>query len=174
MEEADEGATPDLARIDDGDATEYAEQIRVGFEKKADHNKAEALLCFMAVIAATLVAPVFVMLGTGTVCGKVIPSILSLAAAGTTTWLQLRKPQQLWALYRTCQRRIEDEQTGFRYRLSAYSKNARPARLLAKRVADVAMFAHEQWIPLVPSPENLGALSERREQRATKDTDGTD
>src|SRR4051794_39905675 len=96
-------------------AAAFAESIRASFERKATHNKTEALLCFSTVIGCSLLAPMFVTLGEGLVWGKIIPSALSLLAAGMTTWLQLRKPQQLWALYRTCQRRLEYQQAAFTY-----------------------------------------------------------
>ncbi|CAN98560.1 MULTISPECIES: SLATT domain-containing protein [Sorangium] len=157
---------------DEIDAVRYAGKWRLHFEKKADHNKAEALICFTAVVACTLVAPVFVMLGEGFWLSKLAPSLLSLLAAGMTTWLQLRKPQQLWALYRTCQRRIEDLQAAHSFGFAGFERAADRDRLLAKRVAEIVMFSHEQWVPLVPSPENIGALTESRLRRAPDAEDG--
>jgi hypothetical protein len=140
--------------------TKFAETTRAGFERKANHNKTEALWCFGLVVASTLVAPVFVMLAHDVWLGKVLPSVLSLFAAGLTTWLQLRKPQQLWALYRTCQRRIEDAQTAHEYGYGEFEVTADRDQLLAKRVAEVAMYAHEQWVPLIPNPENVGVMTD--------------
>lgn len=143
-------------------AAEYAVAIRSSFEKKAGHNKAEALWCFGFVVGFTLAAPLFVTLAESRFWGKIVPAVLSICAAGLTTWLQVRKPQQLWALYRTCQRRIEDAQTRSRYSLGEFEGATNPEQLLAKEVAEIAMFAHQQWIPLVPSPENLGAMMESK------------
>lgn len=137
------------------EAATFAEDTRAGFARKADHNKRESLICFGATVCCTLFAPLFVTLGEGILLGKIVPSVLSLLAAGSTAWLQLRKPQQLWALYRDCQRRIEDHQTRYRYHLGEYLDDAERNRTLADNVRQIAWTAHEQWVPLVPSPEAL-------------------
>lgn len=142
--------------------TQIAKDHREGFKVKADHNKNEALLCFILVISSSLIAPLFVTLGEGLVLGKIIPSILSLVAAGTTTWLQLRKPQQLWALYRDCQRKVEREQMRHEFKFGGYEKSSNPDRLLMQRVSDIAMDAHDQWMPMVPNPERIGAMTEQK------------
>ena len=129
-----------------------------GIKSKADHNKRESQFCFALVIVATLLAPLFIAFGPGLVLGKIIPSVLSVSAAASTAWLQLRKPQQLWALYRTAQRELEDERTRFEYRLGDYKTVEDPEKLLATRVADSAIGLHQQWLPLVPNPENLQGL----------------
>jgi len=72
---------------------EFCTTTLCGFEAKANHNKRESLGMFILVIVCTLVAPLFVTLGDGLWLGKVVPSVLSLLAAGATSWLQLRKPQ---------------------------------------------------------------------------------
>ena len=137
---------------------EFCTRTIRGFEEKADHNKNESLWTFILVIACTLVAPLFVTLGEGLWFGKVIPSFLSLLAGGGTTWLQLRKPQQLWALYRSCQRELEDERTKHFYKLGRYVNEDRD-KLLAEKVAEVAMAAHHAWLPMVPNPEHLGKFT---------------
>jgi len=152
----------DSGKPDDFDANETADAfcrrtIR-GIRKKADHNKSEALRCFVMVIICTLTPPLFITLGPGTLWGKVVPSVLSLFAAGATAWLQLRRPQQLWGLYRTAQRELEDQETKHRFRLAEYEGAPDPDKLLAERVAAVALNLHQQWIPLVPNPETLKTL----------------
>jgi hypothetical protein len=137
-------------------ASDFAERTRLGFMKKATHNKRESLMCFGAVVFCTLVAPLFVTLGEGIVLAKIIPSSLSLLAAASTAWLQLRKPQQLWALYRDCQRRIEDHQTQYQYGIEEYEDETDRERRLADNVRQIAWDAHVRWVPLVPSPETLG------------------
>src|SRR5688572_13580665 len=84
----------------------YAERTRLGFKAKAAHNKAESLFCFSIVVFATSATTLFVTLGQGYWFGKVIPAVLSAAATAATAWLQLRRPQHLWELYRGIQREI--------------------------------------------------------------------
>jgi SMODS and SLOG-associating 2TM effector domain 1 len=140
------------------------------FKKKADHNKRESLQCFIVIIASTLAAPLFVTLGSDWITGKLIPSILSLVAAGATSWLQLRKPQRLWSLYRTAQRQLEDHRYRYDFHLSPYSEEEPADKLLASNVADILMAVHNQWVPLIPSPDHLGQMapSGRSDSRARK------
>lgn len=133
-----------------------AEDTVASFKKKADHNKNESLTCFVIVVLCSLVSPLFVTLGEGLWLGKVIPSVLSLSAAACTAWLQLRKPQSLWTLYRDCQRRIEDHQYQYQYSLSDYAVSEEErTKLLAEAIRTVAWDAHQRWIPLVPTPESI-------------------
>lgn len=140
------------------DALSFCRRSCEGLRKKADHNKNEALRCFIIVISCTLIAPVFITLGNGFWLGKVLPSVLSLAAAAATAWLQLRKPQQLWALYRGAQRELEDQETKRRYLIGEYETSKDADKLLAERVAAIVLNVHYQWLPIVPSPENLETL----------------
>jgi hypothetical protein len=138
---------------------DFCERKISHFKEKADHNKAEALRCFIGTIACTLSTPLFVTLGSGLWVGKIIPSVLSLLAAAATAWLQLRKPQQLWSLYRTTQRELEDRQVRYRYLVGEFRDVADPDKLLAENVADIALAAHQQWALLVPTPERIKALA---------------
>jgi hypothetical protein len=136
---------------------QFAEDTMRGFKKKSDHNKSEALTCFALIVVCSLVSPLFVTLGEGILLGKIVPSVLSLSAAASTTWLQLRKPQSLWSLYRDCQRRIEDHVYKFQYHLAQYATDdAERSRILADAVRAVAWDAHQRWLPLVPTPEGIG------------------
>jgi hypothetical protein len=78
---------------------------------------------------------------------------LSLAAAAATAWLQLRKPQQLWALYRSCQRELEDHRAKHHFAIEPYNEGDHD-RVLAAKAAEVAMTAHHGWLPLIPNPEH--------------------
>jgi hypothetical protein len=141
------------------DPLELAKNTIAGFKSKADHNKTESLALFILVVASSLLSPLFVMLGEGIIFGKLIPSVLSLIAAGSTAWLQLRKPQNLWSLYRDCQRRIEDHVYRFEHRLHEYETDeSTRAKLIADTVRKVAWEAHERWLPLVPTPEAVGSM----------------
>lgn len=125
------------------------------YSTKADHNKSETLICFYLVIICTLVTPLFITLGPGLWLGKVLHSVLSLLAAGATTWSQQRKPQQLWSLYRTAERELEVQIMKYRYRIDEYENTGEPTKILAGKVAAVVLSTHQQWIPIVPSPDQL-------------------
>lgn len=145
---------------------DYCNRIAAGMTSKADHNKRESLICFLLVIASTLAAPLFVTLGQGLLWEKVIPSVLSLLAAGATAWLQLRKPQQLWTLYRSAQRGLEDCAARYNHLIGDYSDAATRDKILAEKVADIAIAVHHQWVPLVPNPEKLQLLEKAPKRTA--------
>jgi hypothetical protein len=91
---------------------------------------------------------------------KGIAATLPLAVAALTGWLQLRQPHSLWRLYRGCQRRIENELDKYTYKLGEYEAADEKGKttLLADAVRDVCWDAHEKWVPLVPSPEQLSTI----------------
>lgn len=145
---------------------EFCKAIIVGFKEKSTHNKNESMLCFWLSMGGALAAPVFVTLGEdiakifGTygsvfVFSKLIPTLLSVAVAFSTAWLQLRKPQQLWALYRTSQRELEDNFYKYKYKVAEYSESPDPGKLLVEKVAQIALDAHYSWLPMVPNPEDI-------------------
>lgn len=80
---------------------------------------------------------------------------LSLIATAASTWLQFRKPHQLWAIYRTAQRHIESHMVKFRFEVDEYSDEKEREKLLAKHATQIALAAHDLWVPLIPSPEGL-------------------
>jgi hypothetical protein len=140
------------------DALVFCSRTCAGFKAKADHNKNESMCFFILVIACTLLAPMFITLGAGLWLGKVIPAGLSTLAAGATAWLQLRKPQQLWALYRGAQRELEDHEVKRKFLIGEYETARDPDRLLAESVAAIALAAHYSWLPVVPSTDDLEHL----------------
>jgi hypothetical protein len=159
-----------------GSAAEYAQRILGGFSAKAAHNKKESLACFIGVIVTTLAVSVFVAFGEGRTYGKIVPVCLSLIATALSTWLQFRKPHQLWGIYRSAQRYIEDHLVRYHFGLEEYSDGDKD-KLLARNVAAIALAAHEQWVPLIPSPEGLDKMkahSGRDIALAVRDKDKND
>ncbi|MGE0023506.1 MAG: DUF4231 domain-containing protein [Hyphomicrobium sp.] len=159
----DKTVTPDTF----SSATEYYSSVRQGLREKADHNKLESQAAFYAVICFTLASPLFVTLGSGLVFGKVVPAVLSVLAAAATAWLQLRKPQRLWAIYRRAQRELEREKVAHDFLLGEYESAPDRDKLLAERISAIAFDVHERWEGLVPEPEAIisttPALSPRGE-----------
>lgn len=137
------------------ESLEYAENIAKAFKDKADHNKNESLMCFTLILISSLSAPLFITLGKGDLLAKIVPSILSVIAAGLTSWLQLRKPQKLWSMYRGSQRLIEDHITKYKFKIGDYKDYEAPESLLAEKVAEIALNAHNEWTTVIPTPETL-------------------
>jgi hypothetical protein len=122
----------------------------VHFRSKADHNKRESLTFFTIIITCTLAAPLLITLGDRPLLNKIIPAILSTLASGSTAWLQQRKPQQLWSLYRGAERQIEYHLQRRQLQAGEYAESSNPDRLLAERVTEIALHTHEGWSGLVP------------------------
>lgn len=142
------------------DASAFCRRLIKVFQEKADHNKAEAIWSIRLLIGSTLVAPFFIALGgENFFFAKFVPSTLSLGAAATTAWLQLRKPQQLWATYRNAQRELEDHHYRHRFKLDMYDTSENADKLLAKSAADIAIGVHRHWMILVPNPEGFMGTS---------------
>lgn len=145
---------------------EFCKSIIAGFKDKSTHNKNESMLYFWLSMGGALAIPVFVTLGDDMakmlgdygsvfVFSKLVPTLLSATVAFSTAWLQLRKPQQLWALYRTSQRELEDNLYKYQYRVGEYSTNPEPDKLLIENVSQIALNAHYSWLPMVPNPEDI-------------------
>jgi hypothetical protein len=133
----------------------YYSEIRRSIKEKADHNKRESQVIFYAIICFTLAAPLFITIGEGWFWGKLVPAVLSVFASGATAWLQLRKPQRLWSIYRRAQRELEREKAGYDFGFGIYGETTERDKLLASRVTEIAFRVHEQWEGLVPEPDTL-------------------
>ena len=147
-------------------AEEYCKSVIKGFKSKSTHNKNESMYFFWISMGGALLAPLFVTLGEDIanligasvfLLSKFIPSFFSIAVAFSTAWLQLRKPQQLWALYRTNQRELEHCLTKFQHKTNEYSTSENPEKLLVEQVSEIALAAHYSWLPMVPNPESISS-----------------
>ncbi|KQQ56387.1 hypothetical protein ASF69_16595 [Rhizobium sp. Leaf311] len=136
-------------------AVDYYSSVRKGFRNKADHNKIEAQLCFSIIIACTLTAPLFVTLGKDDLWAKGVPSFLSVLAGALTSWLQLRKPQRLWMIYRRAQRELEEHKANYDFRDGDFAECSNPDQLLARKITGVSRWVHDTWEGLVPEQESL-------------------
>lgn len=136
-------------------AESYCHELIRDISKKAEHNKRESLGCFMLAVVCTTTVPLFITLGEGFWLSKVVPSCLSAIATGATAWLQLRKPQHLWALYRTAHRELQDHRTRYVHRLDVYADSHERHKILAENAADIAIDLHYNWLPVIPTVQQL-------------------
>ncbi len=134
-------------------AREYATQQALHFEKKAKHHKQESLWCFRLTMLSTLVAPILVALGEDVWFAKITPSVLTALAAFCTAWVQLRKPQELWAIYRNAQRQIEIETAHYDFQVGAYQNLSEKEAdsLLVLKVIGLLSEVNKQWMGQVPN-----------------------
>ncbi|MBG9994376.1 DUF4231 domain-containing protein [Pseudoalteromonas sp. NZS127_1] len=143
--------------IDVNKSRKYGIEQLNHFKDKAAHNKFESLWCFRLIMVSTLTAPLFVTLTDGFWLSKVTPSVLSAFAAFSTAWLQLRKPQDLWALYRGAERLIEDQITQYDFLSGSYKgkDQLEASQLLVENISKVKLDTHNTWAKKVPNKSDL-------------------
>lgn len=138
-------------------AREYSAEQVIHFEKKAKHNKRESLWCFRIIMISTLTAPLFLSLAEGLWLSKILPSALSALAAFCTAWIQLRKPQELWSIYRNAQRQIEVHIAHFDFNVGQYKglNESDAGTLLVSNVTTVLLETNARWMNQVPNISTL-------------------
>jgi hypothetical protein len=136
-------------------AESYCDSLIAAFDKKANHNKREALFFFTAIVVCTSTVPLFIALADGFLLGKIVPAALSSFAACSTAWLQLRRPQYLWGMYRTAHRELQDHRVRYDHRLAPYNDDEERQKILAEHSADIAIGAHYDWLPMIPNLNQL-------------------
>lgn len=128
-------------------------------KRKASHNKNETLWSFKLIMISTLAVPIFISFGDGDIYGKLIPSILAAISAFLTAWLQLRKPNQLWSLYRSAQRDLENELLLYKFGSEKYSDAATKEKILIEDFSKIYMKVNENWTSLVPTKDDVVSAS---------------
>lgn len=121
----------------------YADLVN-SFKNKANHNKHETQFCFVLIITCTTAAPVFLSFGEDAIWSKIVPAALSLIAAATTSWVQFRKPERLWSIYRRAQRELEQERIKYDFSLEEY-KDDDKEKVFASKASSIAFEAHCKW-----------------------------
>lgn len=105
----------------------------------------------------SLLSPIFISLGEGFWYSKLVPSLLASVTAFGTAWLQLRKPQELWSIYRTAQRNIEFSLVHYQFQVENYHGQPQEAldKTLISEVTAFSKSAHETWTKKIPDNLNL-------------------
>jgi hypothetical protein len=85
------------------------------------------------------------------VFSKIIPTIISISVAISATWLQVRKPQQLWALYRTAQRNLEHKLYQYKYKVSHFEKAENSKSIFVEKIIEIRNETHNSWLNLIPN-----------------------
>jgi len=135
----------------------YSNKICQGIKIKAKKNKDFSTLLFFVVLFSTVISPVLILISDNFWLSKLSPAILTAFAALASYWIQLRKPHERWALYRTAQRDIEFEIDQYTFKNGLYSEG-NPDKILSDRVSTRALKLHYEWMPLVPKSKELNKL----------------
>ncbi|WP_045386226.1 DUF4231 domain-containing protein [Vibrio rotiferianus] len=134
------------------------------FRDKADHNKKEALRGFKFVMFSTVAVPLLIAFGAGDIWSKYVPASLSSLGAFVTAWLQLRKPNQLWSLYRTAERNLEYHLELYRFNAGEYKNcNDKEANFI-ENTNIICLNTNSSWVELVPSEKELSKLKQKKGQ----------
>ncbi len=145
----------DSTRISADEHLAYARRLLDSIRKKADQNKRQSTFLFFVVLGATAFSPILILTPTPDWASKIIPAVLTAAAAMASGWLQLRKPQERWAVYRTAQREIEFEIDQYQFGNGQYADASTNGKRLTDLVSKRALRLHYDWLPIVPSAEDV-------------------
>jgi Protein of unknown function (DUF4231) len=135
-------------------ALAYARRTLAGVTAKAASNKRLTTFLFLTILIPTTVSPILILAANDPLAAKVLPSILSACAAVASAWIQLRKPQERWAIYRTAQREVEFEIDQYQFGNGRYAEPAGRGSLLADAVSKRALQLHFEWLPIAPRAED--------------------
>jgi hypothetical protein len=141
----------------DENSLNYSNKICEGIKTKAKKNKDFSTFLFFVVLFSTVVSPVLILISGNFWLSKFSPAILTACAALASYWIQLRKPHERWALYRTAQRDIEFEIDQYTFKNGEYSIE-NPDKVLADRISKRTLKLHYDWMPLVPKAKELQKL----------------
>lgn len=136
-------------------AYDYSKKVLKGIEGKAIKNKNETTRLFLVVTIATVLSPILILLPLNIFFSKITPAILTGCAALATSWIQIRKPQERWAMYRTAQREIEFQLDQYDFSNGEYIDVQDKDSLLADNVSKRALQLHYEWLPVAPKFEEL-------------------
>jgi Protein of unknown function (DUF4231) len=166
------GAKPtseEVKPVEPDRALEYARNTLQGIKDKAERNKHWSDALFFIIIAATASSPILILLPLAPIWSRNAPAILTALASVASAWVQLRKPQERWALYRTAQREIEFEIDQYTFGLGKYRDLTTRVSVLADAVSNRALQLHYEWLPMVPRLRELQPVpDEARLERQSK------
>lgn len=131
------------------------------FKTKADHNKKESLFFFSLALIGSLITPIFFTLGNDILWSKIIPALISVTTAFSISWLQLRRPQSLWGLYRSYQRKIELLVLKYNYNIEPFNNHETKDSNIINQLCKFKEESHEKWMQLVPKAESLSHENEK-------------
>ena len=134
---------------------EYVKSQKDHFRDKANRNKRIVNYSMAIIILSSVMSPVFILISNDFWISKLVPSLLGSLAAFCTYWIQLKKPQEKWILFRTAEKEIESEISNFIYSCDQKKENENE---LAVRVSKYVKNVHQSWIPLVPIKKDFELL----------------
>ena len=137
-----------MAEILEENSIQYALRHRDYFKNKSNKNKRISNKLLIIIILSSVLTPVFILVSADFWISKLLPSVLGAAAAFSSYWIQLKKPQEKWILFRSAQRQIEYEIDIYKFNLSNLSQKDLE-KSLAMKVSQINLEAHQNWIPLL-------------------------
>ena len=143
-------------------AYEYAQRTVKGITEKAKSNKKVSQRLFVVILVATSISPVLIFLPFCDLISKGLPAFLSVSAAIASGWIQLRKPEERWILYRTAQRELEFQIDQYIHNIGEYEDPDKKDAVLADKVSQRALQLHYEWVPIVPRADKINQLSGKK------------
>jgi hypothetical protein len=137
---------------------EYANKIKYGIKAKSDETKRFSTFLFLVILISTVFSPALILISNEPWLSKYLPAFLTACAALASYWIQLRKPQERWLIYRTAQREIEYEIDQYTFGNGDYVESNNKDLLLTDRVSKRALQLHYEWMPIVPKIDDVNKI----------------
>jgi Protein of unknown function (DUF4231) len=117
------------------------------YETKANENKSRFHIFQAIIIIASVIIPIVNLIDFATFEIRIISSILGGTVAGVTAFMQLKKYQENWLLYRATEENLEKEKYLFLYGAGPYSdaKDDNRKKILVERVESIISFETSQF-----------------------------
>lgn len=141
---------------------EYSCFVKNEVKNKANKNKTKTILLFFIILFTTIFTPLLILVPyddylsgfTLVFVSKILPALLTSIGGISSGWLQLRKPQEKWIIYRTYQREIEKSIIDFTHNINGYTDDNKEKKIV-ETVSEKHKDLHSEWVKKAPKLEDI-------------------
>ena len=123
------------------------------YESKANENKSRFHVFQTIIIVASVIIPIVNLINLATFEIRIISSILGGTVVGVTAFIQVKKYQENWLLYRATEENLKKEKYLFLYDAGPYSdaKDDNRKKILVERVESIISSETSQFFGMYQS-----------------------
>jgi hypothetical protein len=123
------------------------------YERKANENKSKFHIFQSIIIIASVIIPIINLINFAPFEIRIISSILGGTVTGITAFIQLKKYQENWLLYRATEENLKKEKYLFLYDAGPYSdaKDDNRKKILVERVESIISSETSQFFGMQQS-----------------------
>lgn len=131
------------------------------YETKANENKSRFQIFQTVIIIASVIIPIVNLIDFATFEIRIISSVLGGTVAGVTAFIQLKKYQENWLLYRATEENLKKEKYLFLYDAGPYSDaiDDNRKKILVERVESIISSETSQFFGMHQTRQQLDRQS---------------